>query len=331
MIITSVNPSKIPDCTIWLDFSDTTTLQLASDLDLATCSLATDKINGNTFSVPNSFTQPVYKKSAINNKGALYFGSDLTHVVNGGYSDLLYRENLKENNGLDSIFSTERTIFMVYENLDTTYLAGTLSTVTLTSYPQGYTNLTPGTYGVILDIPIAGPDYIDNNEVTYDWTGSVFSYIKILKYKGENNVSYCNYLNTQGLTYSPTFLPVNDTSQRFTLIDQLNTPSLFYLSSKNYSDEVVYNVYEPRTSTVGSHQNSTVQENRGTFTNDSVEPRILLNDIFIGNSGFYGTVPTSAKKIGFCGYIGEFIYYKRELTDAEINSVIGYLTRKWGL
>jgi len=34
---------------------------------------------------------------------------------------------------------------------------------------------------------------------------------------------------------------------------------------------------------------------------------------------------------GFCGYIGEFIYYDRKLSDLEVKQVELYLKKKWNI
>lgn len=329
MIINSIKPTKIPDCTIWLDFSDESSLQLDSENDLANFVLAVDKINGNTFSTTIGFTSPVYKKSAINNKGALYFGSDMSHVTSGAYSDCISQASfLTENNGFETINDSERTIFMVYETLDTTYISGTRSSVTLTHPTFGWTNLTPGTYGCILNIPVVDFYYLDSNENSNDWTTWEVSDINLLRYKGDATYSYCNYLNVQGFTNSGgTNIPINDTSKRFSIADKANTPSLFFLSSKDHSNELVYINYEPWFSTVASSNTRLTYQNSGTFLSSSYEPRKTLSNIYLGNTGD----KTYNQKYGFCGYIGEFIYYSRKLNDKEVKQIKSYLIRKWGI
>jgi hypothetical protein len=325
MILNSIKPNKVPNLAIWLDFSDESSLQLSSQDDLADFILAVDKVNGNTFSTTSGFTSPVYKKSAMNNKGALYFGSGPTHITSNAYSDCIGHANLlSENNGFDTIYDSERTIFMVYSTLDTTYLSGTISNSTLTSPNFAWTKITGGTYGCIMNIPIGDFYYIDSSENSYDWTTWEMSFINLLKYKDNPTFSYCNYLNNQGLTDQ---LSSNDDTKRFTYNNNLNTPTLFFLSSKDYNNSFVYSNYEPRFSTSGSMVNLASLPNSGTFVSSGYEPRFSLFNIYLGNTGD----KVYSQKFGFCGYIGEFLYYKRKLSEPEVKQVKNYLRKKWGL
>jgi len=329
MIIQSIKPTNISDLHIWYDFSDSSTINqgLGGATELGSISVISDKVNGTLLEEPGAVgpsygTSPVYKTNAINGLGVAYFGSTPSHITNGMYSDILTTD-------WNVINDNQRTIFMVYKTLGMNSFGGTISTTNALNTTFAYSNILPGTFGCIMNISFQPEYYYDSTGTSSNWcdTGDV-SFINLIKYKdgthsyGGTTYSICNCLLSQGLPGIGGY-PGNNINNNHKIYDNINTSNILTFRSLD-NDSATYSSYYNSYSQVSSLSNDLFLKHAGTFVS-SGSTNVNMGRLSLGSTGNY------QYNAGFCGYIGEFIYYSRRLSDSETNQVKQYLTKKWGL
>ena len=80
---------------------------------------------------------------------------------------------------------------------------------------------------------------------------------------------------------------------------------------------------------VKNGSNGKVKINSAILTDSSIANAVL--DLSLSADFSIGKYPPVNYSYCFKGYIGEFIVFKKALTDAEINDVEKYLSKKWAI
>lgn len=310
---------------------------------------------------------PIWVATGINGKGSALFGTTIisqkyTNVLSTGYiinSDYSLSGNLYYG----PLFDSERTIFMVYQPIGLTGLNNGVTSVDAFNTTFSGTQLYPKKFGCIFNISSVVNNYIDPIGITYSWQ-SLVSYMNLLKQWDNFTYSNFNYLPAQGFGSDEWGYPNNDYNQ-YTPINDGGTvggnfegkPTLFSVRCNDNRNSIENNSYSEVISEGDIKNNSgTICTTDGlndsypsvpdTWTPPNSFKGIWGGVLSLGSSSrFYGEVPTSTgmqsgitipyvnptKQCGFSGYIGEFIYYSRKLTDAEYSQVLNYLNKKWNL
>lgn len=314
---------------------------------------------------------PVWRSNGINGLGSALFGTTVVSNKNRNVLCTGYVKNIDYPNSgelyLGPINDSERTIFMVYQPLGLTGINDTIVSVDPINTSFSGTQLLPFKFGSIFNIQSVANNYIDKSGLTYSWQAQV-SYINLLKNFNNFTYSVFNYLPSQGYTSDQYGYPVNDYNL-YTPFTDAGQPTLFNVrcndnttngSDLSYVDSKItkstnYNIQTSEQSLAKKHKGTIcttdgVNDNYPTIPNTYTPPNsfkgIYSGILSIGNSSrFFGEVPTSSgmqsgitipyvnplQQCGFNGYIGEFIYYDRRLTDEEFNQITYYLRKKWNL
>jgi hypothetical protein len=331
MIIQSIKPTNIPNCQFWWDFSDKSTINqgLGGASELGSITVILDKIYGvllgDTGMVgPSLGTLPVYKNNAINGLGVAYFGATPSHIGTYGYTDCLCTDGLIPPYNPDN---GERTIFIVQQSMDTTSYGMTISTNDALNSTFSGLNFLPGTFGCILNITSQVFEYASSTGSTSYWD-SYPSYINVVKYKGGGTygASYavCNFTPSVGASYNSSFYPNNDINKCHIIDDTIGKPNL--ITIRSYDCTPTYSTFIDSYCEVSSSSKSMYQSLSGVVYDGIYQTGIRYGKLYLGNTGVTGN-----KLSGYCGYIGEIIYYSRRLSDSETNQVQQYLKKKWGL
>lgn len=338
MFINSIKPDNIPNCKYWWDFSDTSTINKDTGgiTDLGTINKVEDKVSGLLLGGSGDFgttfsTLPVYKSNGINGLGVAYFGSTPSHIGLTGYTDCLLTNYNYSGNQFDT---GERTLFLVQQSIDTINYGMTLSTseqsgsrpLDISTYSFSGLDLLSGTFGCILNIENEYIGYISS-------TGSVFnlgdsnpvSYINIVKYKGSSSygASYavCNFSPSIGISNM-------DKNKCHIINDSIGKTNL--ITIRSYDCTPTYSTFINSYCDVSSNTKNVLQTLSGVLVDGASQSGIRFGSLYLGNTGRVSGVNSNYLS-GYCGYIGELIYYDRRLSDGEVNQVKQYLNKKWSI
>lgn len=276
MIFVSKKPNQIPNCYLWYDFSDVSTM-ISYSVDAAAFNSsnkryginmqdgdqfhsAIDKIRGITISSfsptggddVDMATRPRFRRNTINGLPGLSFGENPTPFLT--YSDGIFTWP----HGYDSVFSAtwsglniddkERTIFFVYQCNSTTYSNDATWNNDPYNTTWSRTNLPQGNHGAILSITTLIDKWYNGSTASeYNWTYTQpVSYLNLLKYSSSpydvegKNYTVINYMGHQGYTYTNPGYPdlVLDDSNITKFRDDYRNPSLFVFRVKEASNDI---------------------------------------------------------------------------------------------
>ena len=191
----SINPSLIDDMVWWFDATETATINNGLVVDGDDVTSITCKKSGIVLSNTNGSTyNPKYNTRSINGKNSIYF----TNTQNGssyGYGGLSI-------NGISTVISQTRTIFMVYKRLSYNgeVKAGyhPLSILELSNPIQSSINGYP-------NINVSYYDYLPSNNYKYNYMESESpfnspminnNFIDNISGESNSNTIICNYLSS---------------------------------------------------------------------------------------------------------------------------------------
>ncbi len=407
MFINSIKPDNIPNCFLWWDFSDLSTITTydkafpiiqettdsfltnpyfsgSSIIDGDEVRTCVDKIQGVTMSTYSPFDdtliggKPTIIFKGINGLPSLGFGQEGQTTYN---QSICTWPAGPDSNHSDTVWNpieikdSERTIFIVYKFTDASHVASGLNSVT--SWPPtnndsfSFTNLPTGDFSTVMSLFGITNTQTNDSPILYEG-GSIslpVSVLNLLKYStwdssltdySATNYLVCNYIPVQGFTLS-----IPDTYGPYLPNNIFATASDIHKVRENFSDNNMFVIRTKEASATGSSvlditdmssKNNTIYKNK--VGNLKLNGVVGLNQGLIslgaGSRPSYtdGQDPTNAiswawdsdttllsqgldyhinRESGFCGLIGELIYYNRRLTDSETNQVKQYLTKKWGL
>jgi hypothetical protein len=324
---------------------------------------------------------PTWIEHGINGLGSVFFGGNTSSK---GYSNVLttsfaYQWNVMSwdpeggfppvgpDNYIGPISDTERSIFIVYVNNDTSGYNDNINAVDMYGTSVMGTQLPEtGNFGCIFDIHAPIYNWLQNDDTQTSWFDQV-SYLNLIKYQDSTETSILNFLPDQGFTMSYGY-PANDPSGTYKVMNNTGYSSLFQFRSRDdvrgyYSHPTSEPVADlTKTHVSVSNMNADYYRNlrgvvctspdNGGFipVGSSVPPNfftgIWYGHLSLGNSSrFWNSVPSDSGMVagvnipavdstyqsGFNGYIGEVIYYNRRLTDLETKHVREYLNKKWNI
>ena len=342
-MIRSTTPDRVPNGYLWYDFS------ILNNSIGSRLSSVIDRFNNIELRCDGVGVAPLYENRAINGLRCAYFGDNINKR---GYGNVLTTNF--SGSTFSGITDSERTIFMVYASLDTSEFGDNVTTVDVSDTSFSYNNFYSGYFGCIMNIQSYCEYYINNsiesqlNKVS-TWGGisnEQVSYLNLLKYQpGSGYDTVCNYMPTQGLIDNGFGYPVNNSnlSSKFTsrpvnifsLRSTDNIKSFCEISNVNTVTKPIGGfVYNPELSGITSPTDKNVGYNGlygGSLSlgNYSIYDNKYSN--VITNRIDKSSIPDTSNTFGsgFKGYIGEFIYYNRRLTDMEYRMVKNYLSNKW--
>lgn len=399
MFINSIKPDNIPNCFLWWDFSDLSTITTynlsypsfnspyfksgSSIIDGDEVRTCLDKIQGMTMSTYSPFDdtliggKPTIIFNGINGLPSLGFGQE---------GQTTYDQSIStwpagpDSNHSDTVWNpieikdAERTIFIVYKFTDASHVAGGLTSVG-TWPPNKYdsfsfTNLPTGDFSTVMSLFGLTDTQTDVSSILYgDEKKSLpVSILNLLKYTtwdssitdySATNYLVCNYIPVQGFTVS--------SGQPYIPSNTFATASDIHKIRENFSDNNMFVIRTKEADSLGfsaldmtemSSKSNTIYKNklgnlksggdfglnqgvislgagsRPSYTNGQDPNASITSGIEWDSSQVYpneGLGYHINRESGFCGLIGELIYYNRRLTDYETNQVKQYLTKKWGL
>jgi len=399
MFINSIKPDNIPNCFLWWDFSDLSTITTydpsypsfnspyfksgSSIIDGDEVRTCVDKIQGVTMSTFSPIDDcliggnPTIILKGINGLPSLGFGQEGQTTYNQSICTWPAGPDSNHSNTVWNpieIKDAERTIFIVYKFTDASHVASGLTSVT--SWPPtnndsfSFTNLPTGDFSTVMSLFGITNTQTNGSSILYEG-GSLslpVSVLNLLKYStwdssltdySATNYLVCNYIPVQGFTLSiPSIYGPYYTNNIFA------TASDIHKVRENFSDNNMFVIRTKEASATGSSvlditdmssKNNTIYKNK--VGNLKLNGVVGLNQGLIslgaGSRPSYSDGQDSTNAIswswdsdplagiglsyhinresGFCGLIGELIYYNRRLTDSETNQVKQYLTKKWSL
>ena len=277
MIFVSKKPDQIPNCYLWYDFSDLSTMvsYATSSASFGLTSSrrygvdiqdgdqfhsAIDKIRGLTISsyspigsnLQDMATRPRFRRNTIGGLPGLSFGENPS--LYSTYSDGIFTWphgydsiNQATYSGLN-LQDQERTIFFVYQCRGVTSSNETTYENNISNTTWSRTNLPQGEHGAILSITTLIDKWFDGPTASeYDWVYTQpVSYLNLLKYNSSpytidgRNFTVTNYLGHQGFKFTTPSYPdliLND-SNITKYQDIVNSSSLFTFRVRESSDGI---------------------------------------------------------------------------------------------